>query len=188
MNNRLAKAAVFWQVFLYFFNPKFLTPKGCCMQRFPMTPEGHKALEEELRHLKTVERPRITAAIADAREHGDLKENAEYHAAREQQGFCEGRIRDIEAKLGGAEIIDVAKLPQEGRVVFGVTVVLENMDTGEQKQYKIVGDDEADFKKNKISVGSPIARGLIGKNEGDEARIDTPSGVVEYEVVQVLYQ
>lgn len=158
------------------------------MQRFPMTPNGHKALEEELKQLKTVERPRITAAIAEAREHGDLKENAEYHAAREQQGFCEGRIRDIEAKLGGAEVIDPAKLPQNGRVVFGVTVVIEEVQTGEEKRYQIVGEDEADVKKGKISVGSPIARGLIGKSEGDEVKIDTPSGGVEYEIVQVLYE
>ena len=150
------------------------------MQRYPMTPQGHAALEEELKQLKTVDRPRITAAIAEAREHGDLKENAEYHAAREQQGFCEARIRDIEAKLGGAEVIDPLKLPQEGRVVFGVTVVIENLDTEEQKRYKIVGDDEADFKANKISINSPIARGLIGKSEGDEAKIQTPSGEVEY--------
>ena len=158
------------------------------MQRYPMTPQGHAALEEELKQLKTVDRPRITAAIAEAREHGDLKENAEYHAAREQQGFCEARIRDIEAKLGGAEVIDPLKLPQEGRVVFGVTVVIENLDTEEQKRYKIVGDDEADFKANKISINSPIARGLIGKSEGDEARIQTPSGEVEYEIVEVLYE
>ena len=158
------------------------------MQRYPMTPQGHAALEEELKQLKTVDRPRITAAIAEAREHGDLKENAEYHAAREQQGFCEAHIRDIEAKLGGAEVIDPLKLPQEGRVVFGVTVVIENLDTEEQKRYKIVGDDEADFKANKISINSPIARGLIGKSEGDEAKIQTPSGEVEYEIVEVLYQ
>lgn len=158
------------------------------MQRYPMTPQGHAALEEELKQLKTVDRPRITAAIAEAREHGDLKENAEYHAAREQQGFCEARIRDIEAKLGGAEVIDPLKLPQEGRVVFGVTVVIENLDTEEQKRYKIVGDDEADFKANKISINSPIARGLIGKSEGDEAKIQTQSGEVEYEIVEVLYQ
>ena len=158
------------------------------MQRYPMTPQGHAALEEELKQLKTVDRPRITAAIAEAREHGDLKENAEYHAAREQQGYCEARIRDIEAILGGAEVIDPLKLPQEGRVVFGVTVVIENLDTEEQKRYKIVGDDEADFKANKISINSPIARGLIGKSEGDEAKIQTPSGEVEYEIVEVLYQ
>lgn len=158
------------------------------MQRYPMTPQGHKALEEELKQLKTIDRPRITEAIAEAREHGDLKENAEYHAAREQQGMCEARIRDIEAKLGGAEVIDPTKLPQDGRVVFGVTVVLENMDTAEERRYQIVGDDEADVKLGKISVGSPIARGLIGKSEGDEAKIQTPSGVVEYEILEVLYQ
>ncbi len=158
------------------------------MQRYPMTPQGHEALEAELKQLKTVDRPRITTAIAEAREHGDLKENAEYHAAREQQGMCEARIRDIEAKLGGAQVIDPAKLPQDGRVVFGVTVVLENVDDGEERRYQIVGDDEADFKVGKISVNSPIARGLIGKSEGDEAKIQTPSGEVEYEIVEVLYQ
>lgn len=157
------------------------------MQRYPMTPQGHKALEEELKQLKTVERPRISQAIAEAREHGDLKENAEYHAAREQQGFCEGRIRDIEAKLGGAEVIDPTKLPKEGRVVFGVTVVLEDANTAEERRYQIVGDDEADFKQNKISVGSPIARGLIGKSKGDEVKIQIPSGVLEYEILDVLY-
>lgn len=158
------------------------------MQRYPMTPQGHHALEEELKHLKTVERPRITTAIAEAREHGDLKENAEYHAAREQQGFCEARIRDIEAKLGGAQVIDINNIPHDGRVVFGVTVVIENLDTEEQKRYKIVGDDEADFKVNKISINSPIARGLIGKSKGDEAKIQTPSGDVEYEIIDVLYE
>jgi transcription elongation factor GreA len=147
------------------------------MQRYPMTPEGKHALEQELQQLKSVERPRITAAIAEAREHGDLKENAEYHAAREQQGFCEGRI----------QVIDVKELEQNGRVVFGVTVTIENLDTEEQKTYKIVGDDEADFKINKISVNSPIARGLLGKNEGDEAKIVTPQGEVEYEIVNVEY-
>ena len=157
------------------------------MQRYPMTPQGHAALEAELKQLKSVDRPRITAAIAEAREHGDLKENAEYHAAREQQGFCEARIRDIEAKLGAAQVIDPATLPNDGRVVFGVSVVIENMDTEEEKQYKIVGDDEADFKAGKISVNSPIARGLIGKSEGDEARIETPKGVVEYEIMKVIY-
>ena len=157
------------------------------MQRYPMTPEGKHALEQELQQLKSVERPRITAAIAEAREHGDLKENAEYHAAREQQGFCEGRIQDIEGKLGACQVIDVKELEQNGRVVFGVTVTIENLDTEEQKTYKIVGDDEADFKINKISVNSPIARGLLGKNEGDEAKIVTPQGEVEYEIVSVEY-
>ena len=157
------------------------------MQRYPMTPEGKHALEQELQQLKSVERPRITAAIAEAREHGDLKENAEYHAAREQQGFCEGRIQDIEGKLGACQVIDVKELEQNGRVVFGVTETIENLDTEEQKTYKIVGDDEADFKINKISVNSPIARGLLGKNEGDEAKIVTPQGEVEYEIVNVEY-
>ncbi|AKG15569.2 transcription elongation factor GreA [Moraxella bovoculi] len=158
------------------------------MQRYPMTPEGHAALEAELKQLKTVERPRITNAIAEAREHGDLKENAEYHAAREQQGLCEARIRDIEAKLGGSQVIDPIKLPQDGRVVFGVTVTLENIDDGEERRYKIVGDDEADVKTGKISVNSPIARGLIGKSEGDEARIQTPGGLVEFEILEVIYE
>lgn len=157
------------------------------MQRYPMTPEGKHALEQELQQLKSVERPRITAAIAEAREHGDLKENAEYHAAREQQGFCEGRIQDIEGKLGACQVIDVKDLEQNGRVVFGVTVTIENLDTEEQKTYKIVGDDEADFKINKISVNSPIARGLLGKNEGDDVKIITPQGEVEYEVSKVEY-
>ena len=156
--------------------------------KFPMTEQGAEKLRLELEDLKKVQRPRIVNAIAEARAHGDLKENAEYHAAREQQGFCEARIRDIEAKLGGAEVTDPLKLPQDGRVVFGVTVVIENLDTEEQKRYKIVGDDEADFKANKISINSPIARGLIGKSEGDEAKIQTPSGEVEYEIVEVLYQ
>lgn len=157
------------------------------MQRYPMTPQGHLALEEELKQLKTVERPRITQAIAEAREHGDLKENAEYHAAREQQGLTEARIRDIEAKLGGAQVIDVTTLPKDGRVVFGVTVVIENLDTEEKQRYTIVGEDEADFKVNKISINSPIARGLIGKSEGDDTKIQTPKGEVEYEILEVIY-
>ena len=157
------------------------------MQRYPMTPEGKIALEKELQQLKSVDRPRITSAIAEAREHGDLKENAEYHAAREQQGFCEGRIQDIEGKLGACQVIDVKALEQNGRVVFGVTVTIENLDTEEQKTYQIVGDDEADFKIHKISVNSPIARGLLGKNEGDEVKIVTPQGEVEYEVSKVEY-
>ena len=157
------------------------------MQRYPMTPQGHAALEAELKQLKSVDRPRITAAIAEAREHGDLKENAEYHAAREQQGFCEARIRDIEAKLGAAQVIDPTTLPNDGRVVFGVSVVIENMDTEEEKQYKIVGDDEADFKAGKISVNSPIARGLIGKEQDDVVVIRTPGGEVEFEIIKVEY-
>lgn len=157
------------------------------MQRYPMTPEGHKALTIELQELKSVVRPRIIAAIAEARAHGDLKENAEYHAAKEQQAFCEGRIMEIEGKLGAADIIELSKVNQDGRVIFGVTVEIENLDTEERKSYKIVGDDEANFKLGKISVNSPIARGLIGKTEGDEVKIQTPKGEVEYEIVGVQY-
>jgi transcription elongation factor GreA len=136
------------------------------MNQFPMTAHGADALRDELHHLKTVKRPEIVEAIADAREHGDLKENAEYHAAREQQGFCEGRIQEIEGKLGNAQIIDITKISNNGKVIFGVTVTLLNIDTEEEVTYQIVGDDEADIKQNRISVNSPIARGLIGK-EGD---------------------
>jgi len=157
------------------------------MQRYPMTPEGKDALEKELYQLKSIDRPRIISAIAEAREHGDLKENAEYHAAREQQGFCEGRIQDIEGRLGAMQVIDIHTLEKNGRVVFGVTVTIENLHTEEKKTYKIVGDDEADFKINKISVNSPIARGLLGKSEGDDAKITTPQGEVEYEIVKVEY-
>ena len=157
------------------------------MQRYPMTPQGEQALQAELQRLKSVDRPRIIAAISEARAHGDLKENAEYHAAKEQQGFCEGRIQEVEAKLGAADVIDVAKLQQDGRVVFGVTVEIENLDTEERRSYQLVGDDEADYKQNKISINSPIARGLIGKREGDEVKITTPSGEVEYEIVSIKY-
>jgi transcription elongation factor GreA len=157
------------------------------MQRFPMTKQGHDALQAELQQLKTVDRPRISAAIAEARAHGDLKENAEYHAAREQQGFAEGRIQDIEAKLSNAQVIDVTTMPKNGKVIFGVTVDIVNVDTDETKTYQIVGDDEADIKNNKISVNSPIARGLIGKEEGDTVGIQTPAGLVEYEIAEVRY-
>ncbi|MEW6992014.1 transcription elongation factor GreA [Colwelliaceae bacterium 6441] len=155
------------------------------MNQYPMTVQGADALREELNHLKTVKRPRIVNDIADAREHGDLKENAEYHAAREEQGFCEGRIQEIEGKLGNAQIIDVAKIPNHGKVIFGVTVTLLNIDTDEEVKYQIVGDDEADIKNNRISVNSPIARGLIGKEVDTEIEIKTPGGVVEYEVIAV---
>lgn len=155
------------------------------MQRIPMTVAGEKALREELNQLKNIERPRITAAIAEAREHGDLKENAEYHAAREQQGFCEGRITEIEAKLAAAQVIDVHEIPNTGKVIFGVTVTVINPDTDEEKVFQIVGDDEADIKQNKISVNSPIARGLIAKEEGDIVVIKTPGGEVEYEIDKV---
>lgn len=155
------------------------------MQRVPMTAVGAEALRKELEQLKKVDRPRITAAIADAREHGDLKENAEYHAAREQQGFCEGRINDIEGKLGSAQIIDITQIENTGKVIFGVTVTIVDVDTDEEKIYQIVGDDEADIKKGKLSVNSPIARGLIGREEGDTVQIDTPGGTKEYEIDRV---
>ena len=155
------------------------------MSQYPMTVQGADRLREELNHLKTVKRPEIVAAIADAREHGGLKENAEYHAAREQQGFCEGRIQDIEGKLGNAQIIDVKTIPNHGKVLFGTTVTLLNIDTEVEVTYQIVGDDEADIKENRISVNSPIARGLIGKTVDSEIEITTPGGVVEYEIVAV---
>ena len=155
--------------------------------KYPMTKQGAEALEVELKHLKTELRPQITQAIAEARELGDLKENAEYHAAREQQGFCEGRIKDIEAKLSNAQVIDVTKMPNNGRVIFGATVTVLNLDSDEEQTYRIVGDDEADFKQNLISVNSPIARGLIGKEEDDVVVIKTPGGEVEFEVIKVEY-
>ncbi|WP_101675499.1 transcription elongation factor GreA [Alloalcanivorax mobilis] len=155
------------------------------MQRVPMTSAGAEALRQELEQLKKVDRPRITAAIAEAREHGDLKENAEYHAAREQQGFCEGRINDIEGKLSNAQIIDITQIARTGKVIFGVTVTIIDVDTDEERVYQIVGDDEADIKKGKLSVNSPIARGLIGREEGDTVQIDTPSGTKEYEIDKV---
>ena len=155
------------------------------MQRVPMTAHGAKALRAELEKLKKEDRPRISAAIAEAREHGDLKENAEYHAAREQQGFCEGRINEIEAKLGAAQIIDITELENTGKVIFGTTVTIIDVDTDEEKVYQIVGDDEANIKAGKLSVNSPIARGLIGREEGDVVQIDTPGGTREYEVDKV---
>ncbi len=156
-------------------------------QKIPMTVHGSELLREELQHLKTKERPDIIAAIAEARAHGDLKENAEYHAARERQSFAEGRIAEIESKMSNAYVIDISKLQNTGRVVFGVTVKIINANTDEEAQYQIVGDDEADIKIGKISVNSPIARALIGKEEGDVAVVNTPSGDIEYEVDQVLY-
>lgn len=155
------------------------------MSQYPMTVQGADRLREELNQLKTVKRPEIVAAIAEAREHGDLKENAEYHAAREQQGFCEGRIQDIEGKLGNAQIIDVTAIPNRGKVLFGTTVTLLNIDTEAEVTYQIVGDDEADIKQNRISVNSPIARGLIGKEVDSEIEISTPGGLVEYEIIAV---
>ena len=157
------------------------------MQKFPMTVEGEKALRDELQRLKTVDRPRVIAAIAEAREHGDLKENAEYHAAREQQGFIEGRIQDIEGKLSNAQVIDIKTIPHSGKVLFGTTVRIINTDTEEEVEYKIVGDDEADIKQNRISVSSPIARALIGKEEGDVVLVKIPSGSVEFEIDEVRH-
>ena len=157
------------------------------MQKHPMTKEGADRLREELKRLKQEERPRIAQAIAEAREHGDLKENAEYHSAREQQGLIEARIRQIESILANAQIIDVTKLNANGKVVFGSTVHLLNLDTDEEVVYKIVGNEEADLKEGKISVSSPIARALIGKEEGDEVQVDAPGGKVEYEIVKVEY-
>ena len=158
------------------------------MSKIPMTKFGESLLRDELQRLKQVERPRIVAAIAEAREHGDLKENAEYHAAREQQGFCEGRIKDIEAKLSHAQVIDVTQIENTGKVIFGVTVTLINLETDQSVTYQIVGEDEADVKNGKISVTSPIARGLIGKKEGDEVSVTTPGGVVEYEIDSVEHR
>lgn len=157
------------------------------MNKVPMTKAGADALEAELENLKKVQRPRITQAIAEAREHGDLKENAEYHAAREQQSFCEGRIQEIEGKLSYAQIIDITTLPEGDKVIFGATVDILNVDTDETVTYQIVGDDEADVKAGKISYSSPIARGLIGKEVGDEVAIQTPAGEVVYEIDAVKH-
>ncbi|MFZ2290443.1 MAG: transcription elongation factor GreA [Halopseudomonas yangmingensis] len=155
--------------------------------KYPMTKQGAEALEVELKHLKSVVRPQLSQSIAEARELGDLKENAEYHAAREQQGMVEARIRDIEGRLGNAQVIDVTSIPATGKVIFGTTVTIVNVDTDEEVVYQIVGEDEADIKQGKLSVTSPIARALIGKHEGDVAAVQTPSGVVEYEVVEVQH-
>lgn len=153
--------------------------------RVPMTVIGEAQLRAELDQLKKVDRPRIVQAIAEAREHGDLKENAEYHAAREQQSFCEGRIKEIEAKLADAQVIDVTKLPATGKVIFGVTVTIVNVEDDSEVRYQIVGEDEADVKDQKISVTSPIARALIGKEVGDLAVVHAPGGDVEYEIDRV---
>ena len=157
------------------------------MNKVPLTVAGAEKLRTELEELKTVVRPRIIAAIAEAREHGDLKENAEYHAAREQQSFAEGRIADIEAKLSNAQIIDVTQLDAGGKVVFGATVELENIDTEEVVTYQIVGDDEAEIKEGRISIGSPIARALIGKEEEDVVTVNAPGGEIEYEILAIKY-
>ena len=157
------------------------------MKQIPMTVRGAELLREKLDFLKNTRRPEIIKAIAEAREHGDLKENAEYHAAREQQGFCEGRIQEIEGKLANSQIIDVTKIPNNGKVIFGATVVLLNVNTEEEVTYRIVGDDEANIKEGLISVNSPIARGLVGKEVNDTVNIITPGGTVEFEIIGVDY-
>ncbi len=157
------------------------------MSQVPITVKGAKALQDELFQLKSVDRPQVIEDIATAREHGDLKENAEYHAAREQQGFIEGRIKDIEGKLGNAIIIDVTTVNANGKVVFGATVDVVDEETGDELTYQIVGEDEASIKNNKISIGSPIARSLIGKQEGDVAEVKTPGGIRSLEIVEIKY-
>ena len=157
------------------------------MNKVPMTVVGEQALRIELDDLKKIQRPAVIEAIAEARAHGDLKENAEYHAAREQQGFIEGRIQEIEAKLSVAQIIDIAAIPNEGKVIFGSTVTIANIDSGDEVTYQIVGEDEAEIKQNKISVSSPIARALVGKFVDDEAIVNAPQGEMTYEIVKVEY-
>ena len=157
------------------------------MNKTPLTVAGAEKLRTELHRLKTVERPSVIAAIAEARSHGDLSENAEYEAAKDRQGFIEGRIMEVESKLANAQIIDPKLLAADGRCVFGATVELEDMDSGQIVTYQIVGDDEADIKDNKISISSPIARALIGKYAGDVAEVQAPGGVREYEVIDVRY-
>ncbi|MBU0743943.1 MAG: transcription elongation factor GreA [Gammaproteobacteria bacterium] len=157
------------------------------MQKIPMTTKGMSALREELEKLKMHDRPQISKAIGEARAHGDLRENGEYHAAKESQGFIEARIRDIENKLSNANVIDVSKIPQNGIVVFGTTVHLLNIDTGNKSVYQLVGDDEADIEQGKISINSPIARSIVGKRIGDEAKATTPSGILLLEVTKIEY-
>ena len=157
------------------------------MNKVPLTVLGAELLRAELQNLKNVERPSVIAAIAEARSHGDLSENAEYDAAKERQSFVEGRIAEVEGKLSNAQIIDPKLLDAEGRCVFGATVELEDMEGGDKSTYQIVGDDEADIKQGKISIGSPIARALIGKQAGDVAEVQAPGGVREYEILDVKY-
>ncbi len=157
------------------------------MSKVPLTVNGAEKLRKELHHLKVVERPSVIAAIAEARAHGDLSENAEYDAAKERQSFVEGRIVELESKLSNAQIIDPKLLDADGNVVFGATVELDDMESGQKVSYQIVGDDEADLKQNKISIGSPLARALIGKYPGDVAEVQAPGGVREYEVLDVKY-
>ena len=157
------------------------------MSKTPITKVGEQLLREELQQLKHVERPSVINAISEARAQGDLSENAEYDAAKERQAFVEGRIIELEAKLSNAQIINPAELEQDGRVVFATTVVLEDIDSGNEVRYQIVGDDEADIKQSKISISSPIARALIGKMAGDVAQVQAPSGIREYDIIEVLY-
>jgi transcription elongation factor GreA len=157
------------------------------MSKVPLTARGAEKLRDELERLKRIERPRVIAAISEARAHGDLKENAEYHAAREQQSFIEGRIKDIDGKLSHAQVIDVTKLPANGRVVFGATVEVLEVEKDEELTFQIVGDDEADLKLGMISISSPIARALIGNSEGDVALVDAPGGKRELEILGVKY-
>jgi transcription elongation factor GreA len=158
------------------------------MNKIPMTTEGAAALKEELNKLKGEERRKITLAIKEAREKGDLKENAEYHAAREQQSFMEGKIKDIESKLSNAEIIDIKNIPNSGKVIFGSTVMLINLNDNKKVSYKLVGEDEADLKKGKISITSPLARSLIGKEQDDVIELKMPNGVFEYEISEIRYE
>lgn len=157
------------------------------MNKFPLTVKGAEKLREELKRLKGTDRPKVIEAIAEARAHGDLKENAEYHAAREQQSFIEGRIKEIEGKLSNAEIIDISQVNANGKVIFGATVLLSDESDGSEVTYQIVGEDEADIKSGLLNINSPIARGLIGKEEGDVVDIQTPGGVKSYEILEVKY-
>ena len=157
------------------------------MQKIPMTAEGHKALDEELRHLKSVERPAVIAAISEAREHGDLSENAEYHAAKERQGWIEGRVQELEDKIARAQVIDISKM-SGSHVKFGATVTVVDEATEQESTYKIVGDDEADVKSGKISLSSPIARSMINKEEGDVVEVNAPGGVKSYEILKVEWK
>lgn len=158
------------------------------MNKVPVTVRGHELMQEELKRLKTKDRPQVIKAIAEARAHGDLKENAEYHAAKDQQGFIEGRIRELEAKLSNLQVIDVTEVDAKGKIIFGSTVELIDEDTGKETEYKIVGEDEADIKTGLVSFTSPIARALIGKNEGDVINFSAPGGEKQYEVIEVRYE
>lgn len=157
------------------------------MQKFPMTPNGAKLLQEELARLKSIERPRVIQAIAEARSHGDLSENAEYDAAKEKQGFVEGRIGEIESKLSQAQIIDLSTVESDGKIVFGATIAILDLESDDEISYQIVGDDEADVKVGKISVNTPVARSLIGKRCGDVVEVRVPNGVKEYEIMAVSF-